>query len=198
MKDLELIAYKRTKFGKRNTKRLRNEGNVPCVIYGKEILEHCYVPMILFRELIYTPNIYMINLDIEGDIHRCILQDFQIHPVSEIILHVDFLKVSESEPIKMNVPIRHIGDSPGLQKGGKLIPKLRYIHVKALPSHIPDAIEVNVSTLDLGKTVKIKDLPKKEYTILNNPRIPIVSVEIPRALKSTESTEKTEMSKTEP
>ena len=192
MKNLDLIAYKREAFGKKEAKHLRTAGNVPCVMYGRQLVHHFYMPMILFRDLVYTPNIFLINMDIEGDIHQCVLQDFQVHPVNETIMHADFLEVSEGKEVKMDVPIQYLGSAPGIQKGGKLVQKLRCIRVKALPSKMPDCIDVNIDSLELGESVKIEKLSQQDYTIINHKDIPIASLEIPRALRSAKSKDEEE------
>lgn len=185
MKTLDLIAYKRNGFKKADTKKIRAEGHIPTVLYGnKQENIHIYVPAILFRDLVYTNKIHFVNLDVEGSEYWCILQDIQFHPVSEAILHADFLVLDKTKPIKMNVPIRFVGTSPGIMKGGKLQQKLRSIQVKSLPQHMPEFIEVSIDGLDLGQSIKIAKLETQDYSIVNNPQIPIASIQIPRSLRS--------------
>jgi len=194
MKTLDLIGYNRQELGKKTAKKLREDSQVPCVLYGKEGQEplHFSVPMILFRELVYTPEVHFVKMDIEGDEHMCILQDVQFHPVSEIIMHADFLALNDDKTVKMDIPTTYSGTSPGMQKGGKLVTKLRKIKVEALPKDMPDKIEVSIEGLELGKSVKVGNLEQESYTILNNPLITIATIEIPRALKSAQSKEETE------
>ena len=185
MKSLDLIAYKRVGFRKANTKKIRSEGYVPAILYGrKSETIHIYIPTILFRNLVYTNQIHFVNLDIEGSENNCILQDVQFHPVSESILHADFLALDESKPIKMNVPIHFVGTSPGIMKGGKLQQKIRSVRVSALPQHMPEIIEVNIDRLDLGQSIKIAKLETQDYTIINHPQISIASIQIPRSSRS--------------
>jgi large subunit ribosomal protein L25 len=127
--------------------------------------------------------VYQVSLNIEGTKYDCILQDAQFHAVNETILHVDFLQLHADKPIKMEVPVRFVGTAPGVQKGGKLIPKLRRLAVKALPADMPDYIDVDVSNLDMGKSIKVGDVPVGNFTIHNSPANPIASIEIPRALR---------------
>ncbi len=183
MKTLEIIGYKRANLGKREAKDLRNEGNVPCVLYGGKEQVHFYTPIILFRKLLYTPNVFQVDLNVEGTHYKCFLQDAQFHPVNEAILHVDFLELDENKPMKLEIPVRLQGVAPGVQKGGKLVPKLRKIAVKALPADLPDYIDVDVSNLDMGKSVKVGDIKTANFTLLNNPATPVASIEIPRALR---------------
>lgn len=183
MKTIELIGYKRETTGKKNAQELRKEALVPCVMYGGEDPIHFYSPMILFRDLVYTPEVHTVTLNIEGDLHTCILQDIQYHPVSEVILHADFLQLFDHKPIKIEIPVKFIGNSPGIQKGGKLVTKLKKIKVKALPKDLPDYIVVDITGLELGKSVKVKDIKVENYEILNSLSNPVASVEIPRALR---------------
>lgn len=187
MKTLEIIGYNRANLGKKSSKDLRREGNVPCVMYGGEKQVHFYAPMILFRELVYTPNIHKVLLNIEGEKFECILQDIQFHPVSEIILHADFLQISDDKTIKMEVPVKYVGNSPGVIAGGRLVSKLKKIKVSALPSKMPDFIEVDISELQLGKSIKVGELNITDFEILNSDRSPVASVELTRAQRGKQS-----------
>ncbi len=183
MKNLEIIGYKRANLGKKESKDLRLDGNVPCVLYGGKDQVHFYSPMILFRDLVYTGDAHMVELNIEGDKYNCILQDIQFHPVSEMILHADFLQMFDNKEVKMDIPVKYEGTAPGVIAGGRLISKLRKITVKALPANMPDFISVNISKLALGKSVKVGEVKPENYEILNNPATSIATVEIPRALR---------------
>jgi large subunit ribosomal protein L25 len=183
MKTLEIIGYKRANLGKKESKDLRLEGLAPCVLYGGKQQVHFYTPMILFRDLLYTPNVYQVDLNIEGTHYKAVLQDAQFHPVNEMILHVDFLEMNDEKPLKIAIPLRLQGTAPGVQKGGKLISKLRKLQIKALPAHIPDFIDVDVSGLDLGKSIKVGEIKADNFQVLNNPSTPVASIEIPRALR---------------
>ncbi|MEQ9050209.1 MAG: 50S ribosomal protein L25/general stress protein Ctc, partial [Marinoscillum sp.] len=174
MKSVEIIGYKRANLGKTEAKRLRAEGMVPGVLYGGEEQIHFYAPMILFRELVYTDEAHFINLNVEGQIFEAILQDIQFHPVSEMIVHVDFLQLFRGTKIKMNIPVHPVGTPPGIQQGGKLIKKLRFLTVKALPKDMPEHINIDVSKLGLGKSVKVGDVPAENFEVLNNPLVTIM------------------------
>lgn len=183
MKSVEIIGYKRANLGKKESKHLREEGNVPCVLYGGKEQVHFYAPMILFREIVYTPDAHMVDLNIEGESYRCILQDIQFHPVSEVILHADFLQLHEGKPVKMEIPIHLIGKAPGVDKGGTLMHKRRNVRVQALPKDMPDYVEVDISELDFNKAVKVSEIKEQNFTILDAPQLSIAVVEVPRALK---------------
>ncbi len=187
MRTVEIIGYKRANLGKADAKRLRAESNVPCVLYGGKEQIHFYSPMILFRDLVYTPAAAFVKLNIEGDEYSAILQDVQFHPVNEILLHVDFLLLTEDKPIKMDIPVKLTGTSPGVILGGKLILKLRSVKIKALPANMPENITLDVTKLELGKSFKVSVIEAKDFEILNNPRVTVASVEIPRALKGVEA-----------
>lgn len=185
MKNLEIIGFKRANLDSASLSELRESGNVPCVVYGPGIKEqiHFYSPIILFRELIYTPEVHMVALNIEGTIIKAVLKDAQFHPVSEAILHADFVAYAEDKPIKFEIPVKVSGSSPGLAKGGKLELKTRVLKVKGLAKDFPDTIPVDISNLDLGKSFKVEDLNVEGFEILTNPNVSIVTIGIPRALR---------------
>ncbi|MCG8340678.1 MAG: 50S ribosomal protein L25/general stress protein Ctc [Cytophagales bacterium] len=183
MKTLEIIGYKRANLGKKEAKRLRKEGNVPCVLYGEKEQVHFYAPMALFKELVYTSEAHFVHLTIEGTAYKCILQDIQFHPVSEIILHADFLVLSDNKKVKMNIPIVFSGRAPGVEKGGEFIKIRRALQVLAYPQDMPGHIDLTISTLDFGKAIKVKDIKEERYEVLDPKVAPIAVVEIPRALR---------------
>ena len=184
MKTLEIIGYKRANLGKSESKKLRNEGNVPCVLYGGNKQVHFYVPMIQFREIVYSPDVYFVNMDIEGTEYKCILQDVQFHPVSEIILHADFLQLFDDKPMKMNIPVSLAGKSPGVINGGTLVHKRRTLNIKALPNNMPDLIEVDISSLDFHQSVKVGEVEENDFEIQDPDQASIAVVEVPRALRA--------------
>lgn len=185
MKYLEIIGFKRANLDSASLSELRESGNVPCVVYGPGIKEqiHFYSPIILFRDLIYTPEVHMVDLNIEGTIIKAVLKDAQFHPVSEALLHADFVAFSDDKPIKFEIPVKVEGSSPGLAKGGKLELKTRVLKVKGLAKDFPDVIPIDISNLDLGKSFKVEDVKVKGFEILTNPNVSIVTIGIPRALR---------------
>ena len=183
MKIVEIIGYKRANLGKTESKRLRGESFVPCVVYGGKEQIHFSAPMILFRDVVYTPEARFVELNIEGEIKKAILKDIQFHPVSEVILHADFLELFEDKPIKMSIPVVTQGIAPGIQTGGRLIMKTPKIMIKSLPKDMPESINVDISKLELGKTIKVGDLAPQEYEVLTNQLVSICSVDVPRAMK---------------
>ena len=193
METIEIIGYKRANLGKKDSKKLREDGNVPCVIYGGDEQIHFHAPMILFRDLVYTPGANFVKLNIEGIEIDAILQDIQFHPVSEIILHADFLQLKDDKKIKMEIPVKIIGDSPGVQQGGKILMRIRKLSLMAYPKNMPSFVEVDISGLELGKSIKVEELLSENYDILNSPLVSVVSVNIPRVkIEVEEEDEETE------
>jgi large subunit ribosomal protein L25 len=183
MKTLEIIGFKRANLGKRSAKDLRNEALAPCVLYGAGRQVHFAVPMILFRPLIYTPEVHMVEINVEGDIYKAILQDIQFHPVNEMIMHADFLELQDDKPVKMNIPVHLKGTAIGVQKGGKLVVKQSKVRIKALPANMPDCVELDITNLDLGKSVRVRDIVTNNFEILTSGQVTIASIAIPRALR---------------
>src|SRR5690606_8669485 len=145
MKSLEIIGFKRANLGKKESKDLRAEAMVPCVLYGGGEQVHFHSPMIMFRDLLYSADVYQVDLNIEGTHYKAILQDSQFHPVNDMLLHVDFLQLHDDKEVKMDIPVRFAGVSPGVLAGGKLVTKLRKLKVKALPANLPDFVELNMA-----------------------------------------------------
>jgi large subunit ribosomal protein L25 len=187
MESIEIIGYKRANLGKKESKDLRLEASVPCVLYGGAEQIHFHVPMILFRPIVYTQDVYKVILNIEGDKYEAVLQATQFHPVSEVMLHADFLLLNKDRKIKLEVPIRFTGNAIGVSKGGKLMQNLQKVKVKAFPQDLPSFVEVDVTDLDLGKSVRVSDIPAGKFDILNVKSVPIGSVSVPRALKGKEA-----------
>src|SRR5882724_8860041 len=123
MKTVEIIGYRRANLGKSDAQKVRDDGNVPCVLYGGNEQVHFSAPMILFRDLVYTNEAHFVHLNVEGDECEAILQEVQFHPVSEIILHADFLRIGTNRKIKVDIPTRLVGQAPGVAKGGTLVRK---------------------------------------------------------------------------
>ena len=183
MKTIEIIGYQRANLGKKEAKRLRAEGNVPCVVYGGEEQVHFYAPMILFRNLVYTADAHFAHLNIEGVEKQCILQDIQFHPVNETILHADFLELHEGKKVKMDIPILLKGTPIGVGKGGKLMFKRRSLRIEALPKNMPENLELDVSSLDFGRAAKVEDVETGDFKVSEDPSLSIAVIEVPRALR---------------
>ena len=183
MKTVEIVGYKRANLGKSESHRLRSEGFVPCVVYGGEGQIHFYAPAILFRELVYTNEAHFVRLNIEGQELQAILQEVQFHPVSELILHADFLRIEEGRKIKMDIPVKLVGQAPGVAKGGTLVRKKASLKVFGFPKDMPDHIDVSVSELDFHHAVKVSDLKMEGLEFIDPKAAAIATVEVPRAAK---------------
>ncbi len=183
MKTVEIIGYRRANLGKSESQKLRDDSQVPCVLYGGTEQIHFYSPMILFRDLVYTNEAHFVQVNIEGVEARAILQEVQFHPVSEVILHADFLRISDDRKIRMNIPTRLVGQAPGVEKGGTLVRKRASLKVYAFPKDMPDHIDVDVSHLDFHHAVKVGDMSVSGLEFLDPKAATIAAVEIPRAAK---------------
>jgi len=184
MKTIEIIGFKRANLGKKDARLLREETNVPCILYGGKEQVAFHTPAFLLRDLVYTPNVHKVALTVDGKKTECIMQDIQFHPVNEMILHVDFLELDDKKAVKMDIPVKFVGTSPGVMQGGRLAQKLMKIKIKALPKDLPDFIEVDISSLQIGKSVRISDIKTPNVVLLQNSSLPIATVETTRALKS--------------
>lgn len=181
MKTILLKGEKRGDLGTKYSRALRNEGKVPCVLYNKDTQEHFSIYRQDFKNLVYTPNTYKVKLDVEGNTYNAILQDIQFHPVSDVIIHADFLGVNDTTPVIVKLPIILDGNAPGVRAGGKLIQKIDKMQVKGILNNLPDSINVNIDTLELGNSVKVKDIKAEGFEILDAPENAVVSVKMTRA-----------------
>lgn len=180
MKTVALKGVLRTELGSKTSRLLRNEGKVPCVLYGGNELVHFYVYSPDFKNLVYTPNTYKVQITVEDKKYMAILQDMQFHPVNESILHADFLLVNEVKPVTVSIPVKVVGNSPGVRAGGKLMQKIQRLKVKALISNIPDYAEVNIDKLELGQSVKVKNIDIPNVEILDSKDNAIVTIKMTR------------------
>ncbi len=184
MKSIEIKGFKRETLGKKATKQLRKDGNVPCVLYGGEEVVHFYAPINDFRHLFYTPNVYIVNIEVDGKKYPTILKDAQFHPVTDVPLHVDFLEIHEDKPVVIDIPVKTEGFAKGVQAGGILRIEKRKLTVKGLPKHLPDELVINVEELDLSKTKKVADLKFDNLELLNAPNAVVVAVRLTRAARA--------------
>ena len=184
MKTVSIKGTAREAVGKKASKALRAEGLVPCVVYGGEEVVHFAAPVAEFRKIVYTPNVYLINLQIDGNESLAIMQSNQFDPVSDELIHVDFLKIAENKPVKINVPVKLEGFAKGIQQGGKLKLNLRTLRVKALAKDLPDNITLNVTNLGLGESARVGDIQVEGLTMLQNASIPVATVMITRAARA--------------
>jgi len=184
MKSLKIEGQKRENLGKKESKRLRQQGLVPGVLYGKDKVVHLAVPFSDLRPFAYTPNVYLIDLTVDGETYQAMIQDIQWHPVEEQMLHIDFLKIEAEIPVKIDIPIQFTGLAKGIKAGGKLKINMRKLRVKALAQHLPDVIEIDVTKLGIGDSIKVEELKRENLEFLNNKSNMIVGVVSTRAAQS--------------
>jgi large subunit ribosomal protein L25 len=185
MEVMTLNAAPRNATGKSAAKAIRKENRVPCVLYGGNDVLHFSLAPLDLRGLIYTSQFKTVEINLEGKTHRCILKNAQFHPVTDQIHHIDFLRLIDDHPIKIEVPISFEGVAVGIKSGGKLIKRMRKVKIKTIPQHLIDKIVLDTTPMALGQSSRIKDLlVSDEIEILNNENIPVASIDIPRALRT--------------
>jgi large subunit ribosomal protein L25 len=176
MKSLKIEGRKRESVGKKDAKKLREQGLVPGVLYGKDEVTHLAVPFSDLRPFIYTPNVYLIDLEIDNKVVKAMIQDVQWHPVEEQILHIDYLKIEADKPVKIGVPVNLVGTAKGIKAGGKLKVNMRQLRVKGLAENLPDTIEIDVTKLGIGDSIKVAQLQRENLEFLDNKSNLIVGV----------------------
>jgi large subunit ribosomal protein L25 len=184
MKTLVVKGQKREALGKKDAKSLRSQELVPAVLYGAGEPVHFSVPFSEMRQVVYSPGVFLIDLDIAGTVYHAMMQDIQWHAVEEQILHIDFLKIEEGKKIKIDVPVKVKGLAKGIKAGGKLKTNLRRLKVKALAKDLPDNIEIDVTKLAIGQSIKVGDLSLKNIELLDKKSNVVVAVTITRAARS--------------
>jgi large subunit ribosomal protein L25 len=169
MKSITIDGSQRENVGKKATKALRNAGQVPCVLYGGEAKPvHFFSPELAFSKLVYTPNAHTVVIKLDnGDTFNAVMQDIQFHPVTDRIMHVDFYEIYEDKEISMEIPVKTIGVSKGVLNGGNLRIPYRKLRVKAIPSKLPDFIEVDITPLKIGSKLYITELQNEDYKLLH-------------------------------
>jgi large subunit ribosomal protein L25 len=194
MKSIEIQGSLRTETGKKSTKALRKNDSVPCVLYGlntdengNQVATHFSVTVEELRKLVYTPHIYVVDLNIDGKVVNAIMKDIQFHPVTDAILHVDFLQINEDKPIVMEVPVKLEGLAEGVKAGGKLNLQIRKLKVKAFYNVIPERLIVDVTSLGLGKTIKVGELHYEGLELLNAKDAVVCAVKLTRAARGAQA-----------
>ena len=194
MKSIEIKGSLRTETGKKATHSLRKENGVPCALYGiqkdengKPVATHFTVTVEGLRKLVYTPHIYVVDLNIDGKVVNAIMKDIQFPPVTDAILHVDFLQIDEDNTIVMEVPVKLEGLAEGVKAGGKLALQMRKLKVKALYNVIPERLVVDVTSLGLGKTIKVGELNYEGLQILNAKEAVVCAVKLTRAARGAQA-----------
>ena len=193
MKTLAISVKERENVGKSNSRALRNQGNVPCVLYGGEKQVTFYAHENDFRKLVYTPDVFVVELDIDGNKVNAIMQDIQFHPVTDKILHIDFLQVFDDKPITVSIPVILNGLAIGVRNGGTLMFRRPKIITKGLMANLPDAITLDIEHLQIGQFIYIKDLNIDECEFLAPDNSVVVGVKTARAAIEEEEEEEEEL-----
>lgn len=193
METVAINGTQKTANGKKAAKAIRRTGAVPCVIYGGAKEVHFTAQEIAFKSLIFSSDFKLAEITVDNNSYKCILKDAQFHPVKDNLMHVDFLELKPNHPVKLEIPVRFKGVSPGVKSGGKLMQKLRKLKIKTTPEKLIDEVTFDISALELGASIRVRDLEAIEgIEVMNSPGIPVASVEIPRALRSAEAAKEEE------
>ena len=191
MKSINVKGTARTATGKKATRDIRKAGCIPCNIYGEAkgenglpVASSFTVTQDEVRKLVYTPDIYSVNLTIDGQECKAIMKELQFHPVTDQLLHVDFYEITETKPIIMEVPIKLNGLAEGVKAGGKLATGVRKLKVRAVYTAIPEKLDIDVTHLGLGKTIKVSELSYEGLELVTSPSVVVCQVKMTRSAMS--------------
>ncbi len=187
MKSVKIEGKLRSGLGKKATRQLRSEDNVPAVIYGGKETIHFSAPVMAFRTLVYTPEFQIAEITIDGKTYRTIMKDIQFDVVTDALNHIDFLELVDGQKVVATLPIKYVGQPQGVKDGGRLEMKLKSLNIRTYPKFLKAAIEVNIENLQLHGNVRVEDVKEENMEILNSPRIPMASVVTTRALRQAET-----------
>ncbi len=188
MKSITIQGQLRTESGKKATRQLRSQNQVPAVIYGGSQEINFSAPATAFKDIVYTPDFMFADIIVDGNSYRCILKDLQFNKVTDALIHADFLELVESKKVIANLPLNFVGVPAGVKAGGKLVTKMKSIKVKTLPKYLKSHLDVDISALALNENIRVQDVITENMEVLNSPRIPIASVTMTRQLKQDEAT----------
>lgn len=186
MKEINVAGQKRVDLGKKASKKLRKEGLVPCNLYGeakkdgKPVAMAFAIPMADLRKVIYTPHVYVINLIIDGEPHTAILKELQFHPVTDAVIHIDFLEVNDQKPITIGIPVKLVGLAQGVRDGGRMNLSIRKINVTAPYQIIPEHLDVDVTALKIGKSIKVGELSYEGLELATSKDVIVCSIKMTR------------------
>ena len=189
MKSVSISAAKRVDLGKKEAKLSRAAGNIPCVIYGGKTNQHFTVKENALNNLVYTPNVYSVAIDIEGTSINALIKDIQFHPVTDRILHIDFIELVPGQHVNTLIPIVFEGGSIGVRNGGKLRKTLRKLSIRSTPENLPDNITIDITPMTIGEKVYVKDLEAANFDILTAGSSVIVAVKTARGVIDEEEEE---------
>ncbi len=193
MKVAQLSGSSRANVGKKDAKALRDAGQVPCVLYGQGTQTHFSVKDITIEKMVYNPDVFQFELDVDGKKTKAIIQEIQQHPVTDKVMHVDFLELDDKKPVKVALPVRLTGSSRGVMAGGKLMQVFRRLKVVGLPGELPDAITIDITKLRIGQSVRVGDLETEGLKFVDAKNAVVVAVKMARgASKAAEMDEEDE------
>ena len=185
---MEIVAIngkERKDMGKKGARQVREQGQIPAVLYGgKEVTLFSVDPNDV-KSLIYTPDFKLAEITVDGTSHKAILKDYQMHPVTDAVTHIDFLRLIDGVPVKVDVPVKFKGTSPGVKNGGKLQKNVRRIRIKTTPEHLVGELMVDISSLKMGDSIRVRDIDANEgIEIMTSSGVPVGTVVVPRAMRS--------------
>jgi large subunit ribosomal protein L25 len=180
MKTAQLSGSLRANVGKKDAKAIRNEGLVPCVLYGQGEQTHFAVKRVPIEKLVFSPDVYQIELDIDGKKAKAIIRELQQHPTKDTVQHIDFLELSDSKEVRVKLPVRLTGSSRGVRAGGKLMQVFRHMQCQGLPSALPEEIKIDISTMRIGHSFRVSNIEIPGVKILDPANAVVVSVKMAR------------------
>ncbi|CAN5443406.1 50S ribosomal protein L25/general stress protein Ctc [soil metagenome] len=182
MKSLAITGALRAAKTKQEVRSLRAEGKVPCVLYGGKEQVHFSVPALSLKKLVYSPDVHLVDIDIEGTTHRAVMKELQFHSVNDRLLHIDFMSVVDDKKVTVEIPVRLKGTSIGVRAGGQLLHKMRKLKISALPKDLPDQFELIIDDMQIGQTIRVRDMKLDGVTFLDIPAAAIVAVKTARTV----------------
>jgi len=190
MKSVAIQGQLRENLGKSASRAIRSEGKALGVIYGSGKEIHFSAPVLAFRDIVYTQEFKIAEITIDGTTYKCILKDTQFDPITDQLIHVDFLVLEDNKKVIANLPIKLVGQSVGVKVGGRLEQRLKYLKVRTLPEHLVSFVEVDITELQLNSNIRVEDVKNDNYEFMNPGRQPVASVVMTRALRQAEQAEK--------
>ena len=187
MKEINVTGQKRSDLGKKASKIARKEGLIPCNLYGEAKDENglpkalsFVVPMTELRKVVYTPNIYVVNINLDGEVKKAIIKELQFHPTTDAVLHVDFYEVNEEKPIVIGIPVKLNGLAQGVRDGGRLSLIVRKVNVRAKYTDIPEVLDIDVTNLTIGKSIKVGDLQFEGLEMVTSKEVVVCTIKATR------------------
>ena len=186
MKSITLKASSRNELGKKAAKEIRKGDVVPCVLYGGKENINFQADQKAFKDILFTPVVYIVNVDIDGTVRPAIIKELQFHPVTDALIHADFLEIVDGKPITVSIPLQTTGSSIGVREGGKLVIEKRKLILKGLAENIPDVVSVDITSLGVARSIKAGDIEIPNVEVMMPKGMPLISVRATRATATAE------------